>query len=173
MLLSRYTSIFSEAKQVGTARFKELRYMSMRLVELQRLYESGRSLYDSDFEHYYMSEACAYFAIALHETFGYGLAILWDEANFYNEESEIPVLAHVFATDGKRAIDVKGVRSVNDIKRDYYDLEQPVVDSVGLSELKTYMNDSDDYPLMPYSEEEINEAKKIIAENPQRYSKHP
>lgn len=143
----------------------------MRLVELQYLYESGGSLYENDFEHYYMSEACAYFAIALHEIFGYGLAILWDEAVFYNEENETPLLAHVFATDGARAIDVKGIRTIDDIKRDYYDLEHPSVDSIGLSELKTYMSDSDDYPLMPYSKDEISRAKEIIAKNPSKYSK--
>lgn len=114
---------------------------------------------------YYMSEACAYFALALNKLTGYQINILIDEA--HTEEwggIEFPTIAHVFVgTPHGTAIDVKGERSIGSIKEDFYDLDEPRVIEVSPGELKReYMGD--ELPLFAYRKDEVDKAEELIKE---------
>ena len=129
--------------------------------------------HDQEHEDYYMSEACAYFAIALHELYGYPLRILVDEGIEEEEEEEeeeegMPTVAHVYAVDRKGdAVDIKGHRSEEEVKREFWDLVEPATYDVTPEELKRdWMGDDDDKPLYAPSESEVADAKAIILAEP-------
>ena len=111
---------------------------------------------------YYMSEACAYFAIALHELYGYRLRMLVDEAGFGVGESGMPVVAHVYAVDPEgNAVDARGRRSEAEVRAEFYDLIEPRTYDVTPGELETdWMGD--DKPLYGPSPAEVEEARRAI-----------
>ena len=119
--------------------------------------------------HYYMSEACPHFAIALNQLTGWRLYMLVDEANYETwGDEEYPTIAHVFVErpDGI-AVDVKGPRTTDEIKDDFYDLEEPRIERVGLEELRSMMGDH--RPLYACSVSELNRAKRLIQSRPRFY----
>lgn len=114
-------------------------------------------------EEYYMSEACAYFALALNRLHGYPLRILVDEGI---EEDGMPTVAHVYAVDrGGNAVDIKGHRSEAEVKGEFWDLEEPATYDITPDELKRdWMGD--DKPLYAPSESEVAQATAIILAEP-------
>jgi hypothetical protein len=109
-----------------------------------------------------MSEGCPHFAIALHQLTGWPLSLLVDEANYEKwGNEEYPTIAHVFVTrpDGL-AVDAKGPRTTDEIKRDFFDLEEPRIRRVGLTELRSMMGDNK--PLYSCSLSELKDAKQLI-----------
>ena len=117
----------------------------------------------ADFDpEYYMSEACAYFALALHELSDYRLRILVDEVGFGVEESGLPVVAHVYAVDPEgNAVDARGRRSEAEVRAEFYDLREPRTYNVTPGELETdWMGDGK--PLYGPSPAEVEEAKQFI-----------
>lgn len=115
-------------------------------------------------EKYYMAGACPFFALAAHRVTGWPLAILADEAanwESFGAEKEYPLIAHVFVVspDGL-ALDVKGLRPIEDVKSDFHDLEEPVVEEVTVKELRSLMGDF--RPLCRYSVRDIKEAKEAV-----------
>ena len=112
---------------------------------------------------YYMSEACAYFALALHELYGYRIRILVDEGV---EEDGMPTVAHVYAVDPEgNAVDVKGRRSEAEVRADFYDLIEPSMYDITPGELeRDWMGD--DKPLHGPSPAEVEEARRIILSAP-------
>lgn len=114
----------------------------------------------TDFDpEYYMSEACAYFALALHELYGYRIRILVDEGV---EEDGMPVVAHVYAVDPEgNAVDAKGRRSEAEVRAEFYDLVEPRTHDVTPGELeRDWMGD--DKPLHGPSPAEVEEARRFI-----------
>jgi hypothetical protein len=111
---------------------------------------------------YYMSEACAYFALALHELYGYRIRMLVDEVGFGVGESGMPVVAHVYAVDPEgNAVDARGRRSEAEVRAEFYDLVEPRTYDVTPSELETdWMGD--DKPLYGPSPAEVEEARRLI-----------
>lgn len=113
---------------------------------------------------YYMREGCGYFAIALQEIFDYKIYALLDYSlgekwgkKFY------PLIAHVFCSYKNNVIDIKGIRSINEVKDDFYDLEEPIIEEFTVDELKEIMGENK--PLYAYNLNEINDAEKIIKNN--------
>lgn len=100
-------------------------------------------------EEYYMSEACAYFALALNRLHGYPLRILVDSGI---EEDGMPTVAHVYAVDrGGNAVDIKGHRSEAEVNGDFWDLVEPATYDIAPDELeRDWMGD--DKPLYAPSE---------------------
>lgn len=122
---------------------------------------------------YYMSEACPYFALALHKIFNYPIAILqdntqietWGESN----DKKLPLLAHVFCFKDNSIIDVRGITTTEDLFKIFYDLEEPEIDwKVSQKELIGYMGPYE--PFNSYDDEEINEAIDIIKGNLNKYT---
>jgi hypothetical protein len=112
---------------------------------------------------YYMGGGCAYLAIALHELMGWGMVILTDEAVYesWGKRKKYPLIAHIFVhrPDGL-AVDIKGPRRREDIREDFFDLEEPHTESISLDQLRSLMGDFK--PLYEYSESEVAEAKRIV-----------
>lgn len=114
----------------------------------------------ADFDpEYYMSEACAYFTLALHELYGYRIRILVDEGV---EEDGMPTVAHVYAVDPEgNAVDAKGRRSEAEVRAEYWDLVEPRTHDVTPGELEMdWMGD--DKPLHGPSPAEVEEARRFI-----------
>jgi len=134
------------------------------------LFKFSNFFFNSSIEDYYMQEACAYFAIALARKFGYNLCILIDDNSYYDEDEQYPAIAHVFAkSKNNKCVDIKGVRSISEIKNDFWDLDSPHVIDVTEEELKKYMGEDDSKPLYPYNDNEINDALVIINDNENLY----
>jgi hypothetical protein len=111
-------------------------------------------------EDYYLREACGYFALALHELFDYKLAVVKDD----------DTVAHVFAVDEhSNAFDVLGKTSIKEIKDRYWDIPDRYVDYITPSELKENLMGDDEHPLMPYSKEEVENAKYIVLSTQNKY----
>lgn len=111
---------------------------------------------------YYMSEACAYYAIAMHQLTNMPLVVLFDDANMQSwgdKDEEEPTVVHVMVTDGKFVYDIVGRRTKQDIINHYHDVLEPRFEVVSINELKSLMGD--DRPLYKYSSKEIQEARKV------------
>lgn len=114
-------------------------------------------------EEYYMGEACAHFALALHELHGYPLRILVDEGI---GEDGMPTVAHVYAVDREGdAVDIRGHRSEEEVRGEFWDLAEPATYGVTPEELRRdWMGD--DKPLHAPSESEVAEARAVILAEP-------
>jgi hypothetical protein len=114
-------------------------------------------------EKYYMTEGCPYYAIALHEATGFRLAMLVDDAvRWAWGRKKYPTIAHVFVVTPKGgAIDVMGRRSIESIKRDFFDLVRPRILPVTANDLKKHYMGSNK-PLYAYSEAEMEEARRLV-----------
>jgi len=113
----------------------------------------------------YTSEGCAHLALELHQQTGLPLAILWDNAALDDwGQGPEPTPAHVFVFDEAtgEALDIKGRRSLDELKDDFFDLEEPEVDArVSEDEVLSLMGD--DRPLYPSSPKEGLGARAAIA----------
>ena len=114
-------------------------------------------------EQYYMSEGCPHLALAFNEVFEYPIMMLIDEAT--EEEyggKYYPLSAHVFVeTPERRHLDIKGERSIESIKKDFYDLEEPKIIEISREELKSdWMGDFK--PFFSYDSSEEKLAKNLI-----------
>lgn len=119
-----------------------------------------------EIEKYYTSEACPYLAIALHERTGWPLAMLWDageEPQSYGGRKTYPTIAHVFVlTPEGSALDIRGERPIERLKEEWYDLVEPRIEEITLSDLKGLMGDN--RPLFACSRQEMTEARKVVDE---------
>jgi len=110
-----------------------------------------------------MRGACPYFAIALHELTGFPLAILIDRDapwESFGAEQIYPLIAHIFVlTPEDQALDVKGVRPVEDVVAEFHDLESPAVEQISIKALRSLMGNF--RPLCRYNAKEIAEAKRL------------
>lgn len=113
---------------------------------------------------YYMSGACPYFAIAAHKLTGWPLAMLIDEGREYESfggRKKFPLIAHVFVeTPDGQVFDIKGMRPIQQLKSEFYDLIQPVIEEITLKELRALMGNFK--PLCRYNAKEVTEAVGII-----------
>ena len=117
---------------------------------------------------YYMGEACAYFALALQNLFGYRMRMLVDEGEYDTwGGEEFPTVAHVYAVDGYDAVDAKGRRSEAEVREEFYDLQEPVVHDITAEELYGYMGD--EKPLYGPDEAEVRRAEEFIKEHPEMF----
>jgi len=137
---------------------------------------------EEDAQDYYTSEACHYFAIALHRMFGYEIGMLVDtgEKGFSYRRERIPGVAHVFChmpylehPDPKTAdvIDVMGVRKANELTKHWFDLLEPEIYwSVPEDELiEVYTGSSDSRPLYKVTKKHIEEATAFILAHRDKY----
>lgn len=128
----------------------------------------------SDKTEYYMTGGCGIFAIALHRIFGYYLgAYLDDECEDFCDEDEepIPAVVHVFAHDGDKIIDAKGIRTIENVKSDFYDVDGRTDWDVTENEIKhEYCGDNS--PLYEFSEADVKEAIDYIQHNVGKYKIH-
>ncbi len=130
-------------------------------------YSVRRLLASTDEESYYMEEACAYFALALHDFFGYRIRMLIDNAQEDEWDGQtLPLVAHVYTVDSAgNAVDIKGKRSETDIRADFFDLVEPTIYDLTPVELEhEWMGD--DLPLHAPSGSDVAEAKAVITANP-------
>lgn len=121
---------------------------------------------------FYMTGGCGIFAIALHKVFGYAIGSLLDDENteYYDEDEEpIASVVHVFAHDGDKIIDAKGVRSIEKVKADYWDVEGRIDWEVSEREIREEYS-GEDRPLYPVLDSEIQEAVEFIENNREEYS---
>lgn len=122
----------------------------------------------TDEEEYYTGEACAYFALALHDLFGYPIRMLVDEGMPAEwGGAEMPYAVHVYAVDPATgdAVDIKGRRPEADVRADFFDLAEPATYDLSPGELeREWMGD--DLPLHAPSEPEVAEATAVIMANP-------
>ncbi len=117
----------------------------------------------SEAREYYMTEACAYYAIAQHRRTGLPLGALVDEGNRWSRS--LPSIAHVFVFDPRTrlALDIEGVKTLEDMRRRWFDLEQPSLE-IFPSEAalrRKYMGAHK--PLFAFSAREIKQAM-VVAE---------
>lgn len=131
-----------------------------------RLYEIADDL------DYYMTEGCGIFAYALSRIIPGGKIIVICNTDYGSEKwsDEIPFeVTHVaYAKNEATIIDVKGVRSISEMVKDFrletYDLLWFTPNRFR----KEIMGSGDEFPL--YGEEEdFREAEKIIKSNPSFY----
>lgn len=115
-------------------------------------------------DEYYMSEGCAYFALALREIYGFDIAILVDRGQTDDfGGKEFPAVYHVFCvTPDYKAVDVRGEMPVNQVQgRWSHELINPSIEYVSDSQLISDWMGSGK-PLFGYSKREIAEAKEYI-----------
>lgn len=121
---------------------------------------------------YYMTGGCGIFAIALRRVFPqYDLGSYLDDENdeYYDEDGEpIATVVHVFAHNGDRIIDAKGIRSIKSMKDDYWDVEGRVDWNVSEREIREEYS-GEDRPLYPVEDNEILEAVDFIERNKGKY----
>lgn len=133
------------------------------IKKYSQLQKAASWVFNPEQEDYYMSEACPYLALAFNELYGYPLRLLIDAENM--EEwggKEYPVVAHVFVENKGSFLDIKGSRTGEEILKDFYDLEQPLIIEVSRKDLiNNWMGDNK--PLYPYSSEEVNIAKTLAS----------
>lgn len=111
---------------------------------------------------YYMEEGCAYFAIVLHEKYGFTLAAIVDNGDMWDDET--PSVAHVFAVNPETnlAYDVEGEKTIQQIKSYYHDLSSPQVEYFRSRRELEELYMGDDKPLFACSPEEIKKAKEML-----------
>lgn len=115
-------------------------------------------------EKYYMEGACPFFALAAHRLTGWPIAVLTDEEaewESFGSDKEYPLIAHVFVvTPDGMAFDAKGIRSIEDVKNDFHDLQQPTVEETSVKGLRSLMGDF--RPLCRYSSRDLREAEDAV-----------
>ena len=93
----------------------------------------------------YTRGGCPWLALALHEETGWPLAMLVDEAAvdiWGPQDVEVPYIAHVFVwTPEHDVLDVEGVRTVEDMKDYWHDVQDPRIIDISKEELLDLMND--------------------------------
>lgn len=113
---------------------------------------------------YYMSGACPYFAIASHKLTGWPLGMLIDEGREYESfggRERYPLIAHVFVfTPDGQILDARGMRPIQQMKDEFHDLVEPVVEEISLRALRSLMGNYK--PLCRFNASEVAEAKKVI-----------
>ena len=122
-------------------------------------------MYIEEATDYYMSEGCAIFAIVLHRIFGYNIASYLDDYNedFTDEDGEsLPGIVHVFTYVDNQIIDVKGIRNLQDLKNDFYDVNGRVDWKVSEREILEEYSGDEDSRLYKISKKDINEATRFI-----------
>jgi len=122
----------------------------------------------------YMEGGCGVFAIALQRVYGYKLGSYLDDDNieFWDEDEEpLSSVVHVFAHQGDKIIDVKGIRSVKEMQNDFY-IEGRVDWNVSVDEIMNEYS-GDDKPLYEISDGDIEEAIEYIRANSERYEIEP
>lgn len=116
---------------------------------------------------FYMGGACPIFAIALHRLTKFPLAMLIDETQPFHPSAfseASPTIAHVFVvTPDGRALDIRGIHTLEDLKSDYPDLDEPKIENVSLKELRSLMG-GHFKPLCRYDAKEIKAAERIAKE---------
>lgn len=133
-------------KGVVSSRGKEADAPDFRFSEQDSLQKTD----DENIRHYYLSEGCPHFALAMHRRFKHPIRMLVGTDG---------TIAHVFNSDPKtgEALDVMGRRSEKEIKDYYHDVPNSRIVHVGEEKnLKQYMGP--DQPLYDHSEDEIKEA---------------
>jgi len=138
----------------------------MKLNEILKTLNEGNNIF--------CREGCPEFAIALHDIFGYDLKLLIDKSREWDNEMPgdkrkvFPFMAHVFAEDGNgNKFDVHGEKNLSNMVRDFQ-LKDPYVKDVSKNELiEEYMGM--EKPFCGLNQDLLEEAKKIIQKNPEKY----
>lgn len=124
-----------------------------------------------DTDHYYVSEGCPYFAIALQEIFGYELKTVVDRTKTENYgDKDYPLYAHIYAYDPETdtAIDVKGTQTERNIRRRFNDINfSPSLEPIARSSLDDLMGETK--PFFSPRDSDIQDAKEIILEDKSKY----
>lgn len=119
----------------------------------------------------YMRGGCGAFAIALQRIYGYKLGSYLDDENIEywdGDEEPLASVIHVFAHDGDNIIDVKGIRSVEEMKRDFWDIEGRIDWDVSVEEIMNEYS-GEDKPLYEISEADVEEAIEYIRSHSELY----
>lgn len=112
---------------------------------------------------YFMSEGCPVLALALQRHTGYHLAVLYDSGLIGDwGEGPEPTPVHAFVIDqgNGEAIDVKGRRTIVELKEDFFDLIDPQVKVISTSVLSSLMGDY--RPFYAADDETLALAEKAI-----------
>lgn len=136
-----------------------------------RSYRLFTNMEKDDATELYMTGGCGIFAIALHKVFGYPIGALLDTENIeYYDENEEPIASviHVFTHKDNKIIDVKGIRSIEEMKACYWDVEGHVDWKVSEGEIREEYS-GDDKPLYPVLASDVQEAIEYIESNRAEY----
>jgi hypothetical protein len=129
---------------------------------------------DSEIVEYYTSEACAYFAIALSNLFGYSIGVLFDpyETEWYKSGDPVHVFCYDRTTD--EYIDVRGKQTLEEMKKKMGIIDgmrSSRTESMDQKELRRrFMGNSDRKPLYGYLQNEVDKADDIIKQNMKKYA---
>src|SRR5262245_46292848 len=113
---------------------------------------------------FFMRGACPLFAIAASRLTGWPIGMLVDhsrEWESFGAEKKYPFIAHVFVwTPDGDVFDVKGIRSLRELKEEFHDVQEPHVERLTMKELRGLMGDF--RPLCRYSTKDVKEAEKLV-----------
>lgn len=109
----------------------------------------------------YTRGGCPWLALAIHAETGWPLAMLVDDASIDRwGDVELPYIAHVFVwTPDFRALDIEGVRTIEDMKKYWHDVREPRVVDISEEELLNLM--TDEMPLEGCDVKDLERARTV------------
>lgn len=125
-----------------------------------------------DIEAYYSQGACHVFAAAMQSLTGLRMAVMWNPFEWHRPPDRrgrggVLEVVHVYLEEpGGRVIDIKGRRSLDDMKRDmaWHDWQACPCEPLSAQRLSALISDSEN--LKPFDDADIEEALEVIRRSP-------